>query len=354
MSPEDLQLEAEALAARLVHAFAAQSIDACMELMPPLDEYRLLTNQPRLSERKYRRQRTKQCTEFFDKYERFFGQHAERLTNETIAEVTVKEHDELIRQHAMFSHANTTTSVTITASSRTEANGDLTSLRFSIEFAVLLSSRLWVHNFVSVTASQLIDSSTKAVGPLADLGFQMLEKANYATALGVRHREIHRLMDSYNSHWYFDGDVHLRSDQIALFRNACVLISGDLTVDGLLDTDYVDHLFVLGDVRATNIILSEGLCIFGGVTRFDTALLILSGVSARISEVVGPIFANNSEAADVVAVNDSVQVCADWETGRVFGEQLLKPEFIATEGRDVFVDLDSLYTAIMNGTNPLA
>jgi len=351
VTAEELHKQAEALGTRLLQALASQSVDACMLLMPPLEEYRLVMDQPRLTERKYRRQLKKQVTNFFNKYDRYFTEHRDWLAETRIEHVRVTEFDEMMRSHNMFKRADTVAEVFYRTAERTLDDGDISVLNIKVEFAVSMKSQLWIHNFLTVETSQSFDKATKTVGPLGELGFQVLDKSDYAAALTGQPPLVKRLMDNYNQTMYADGDVHVTSDQVELLKHNSALIAGDLIVDGVLATEDINQLFVLGDVQAKSILLDEAFCVFAGETRFEDALIVMYDTSVTVRSARGPLFYNLSEAADVEFVDGAVQVCFDWETNRVFGDpsSLLDAKFIGSDSGEPFLNIGPLWDALLAG-----
>ena len=357
VTPEQLQTAAEDLATRFLDAVASQSVEACMQLMPPLDEWRLLTNSPRMSKLSHRMFMKKQCRSFFKKYDRYFERNGERLTRESVAAVRVKELDEMMRGHEWFRRAETTATVELRTDEGVQDGGNITALRFEIEFAVMLGSsqscsKLWVHNFESVTASVSVDSTTKHVAPLAALGFRQVDKSEFDAVFESAPRGYLSLAKQWNSIQLFEGDLTLTTDDLKLLDNMSAVITGNLTVDGVLLCGDIEQLFVLGDVHASSIIISDTSCLFAGITRVDEALFILSGgTSTNIAAAYGPLVVNDSESALVGVNRKNVEVCQDWEADNVWGDpaQLLQSAFVTSEGGETLVDTSATYGALVAG-----
>ena len=193
------------------------------------------------------------------------------------------------------------------------------------------------------------------IDKLKEIGFLPLSKERYLEIMSNEPFEFSKEMAEY--HWLiYDGDITLEPEYIKYFSGICVLITGDLIINGILDYQDRSGMFVLGDVCAQNIFLSSSYCYFGGTTTFGEVMLIMggSGAPVHIENPKGILLYTDSDAALIKPNKEHVQVCVDYSYDESFGDEssILQDEFITVdEDGETCIESTDIYDAVMAGRN---
>jgi hypothetical protein len=153
--------------------------------------------------------------------------------------------------------------------------------------------------------------------------------------------------------WFvYEGDLTITPEQVELLSGYSFLITGNLTVKGVLNYQDISSLFVLGNIKAKSILLSSSTCYFAGTTYFDEALIIMGGSGAvvQVNNAKGLFVYSDSDAAKINVSEKNVICFADYSYDESFGDvtQLLDSTFLECEDDgDTYIDIDCLCEAIL-------
>jgi len=162
------------------------------------------------------------------------------------------------------------------------------------------------------------------------------------------------------SQWFIcEGDLKLSSEELSSLDNLNnLLITGDLIVDGVLNVD-LDSLFILGDVKAKNILVGSLYFYVGGIAYFDEALILAMGDGQPIviNDTKGPFVFTQLDSAEVNVSKEKVKVFLDYSYCLSFGD--IKDFLIdsMTEVNDdgkLVLNEDVIYRAILNNETILS
>jgi hypothetical protein len=346
--------EKEAFAERLAEAIRTQSVEGLMALLPSLDEYHTVQDLPPEAtatdglvarirallgfshdHRSWRKVQRTQAEAFLsDCNERWqdFSAYIDGFSAHESSASGFSEAVALPETRAEFIAVNT---VSVSGPPIELENGDIATLGVQMDHSFFLNGKLLANNLMASRCHVFIDNGARIARQLETLGFKPLSKDEYEQRMAGETWPHTSALAHWNFWMIHHGDLILDPDQVELLRGS-ILIDGDLTVNGILQFEDIDHVHVLGNIRAEAVYIASYYFYVSGTIIADTWVHLgdTRGAPAQIGAIEAPLFTNSTDALYVPDTNtDQVQVVDDYE-GHNKGDlrEAVRPEFLWEDG----------------------
>ena len=260
-------------AKEFIEAMSSRSIDKCANVILVYDEYKALRgDDEKISKEEYLKAISTQCNNFFKKYDDFLD--SKRLLEDKIENIELYDVGEIIDNKAIeFIPMD---SLTISLAQRIFDNGDKGSIGFEIDHLFIINSKIKINNFLFTKVYESFDTISKNVLPLQKIGFEALSKNKYLEIMKKEKFDYTQELISSDNEWLiYKGNLILEPENFKLFQYRNIMVFGNLTVNGLLDTDDMLSLIVIGNINANNALILGSINLYiSGTIYFNDALII--------------------------------------------------------------------------------